>query len=306
MRVDLHIHTNFSDGTYTIQQVLEIAEKLRKSLGLGVIAITDHDDVRALHCDLSAYKGIIVPGVELSFARGGYLYDVLGYGIDAKKMDKFLNRLTHDDKVAAQTRIMRDFMTVCEKNGWKYNKELKCSTARSHEAFNLVFSDIISYEENASTFTFPRPSFFKEHFSNPQSPFYVNQTRHLPSLDECVKAIHGAGGIAILAHSGAYGMEEPQMREFIEFGIKSGIDGVEKWYTTHTAAHMKIIDEYVKKNGLIVSGGSDFHGEAKPGYSIGEGKGNLVICAEDMPWINNLQNKIVDMKSRKCYNNRAL
>ena len=295
MRVDLHIHTNFSDGTFTVQEVLEEAEKLRKSIGLGVIAITDHDDIRALHCDLSAYKGRIIPGVELCFTMDGYLYDVLGYGIDVPQMDKFLGRLTHEDKIAVQNGIMRDFMAVCDANGWRYNKDLKCDIGNSHEAFNLVFSDIISHPENTKTFTYERPMFFKKHFCNPESQFYVDQTRHLPSLDECVRAIHEAGGVAVLAHSGAYGMEEEKMREFIESSISCGVDGIEKWYTVHTERHREIIDEYVQKHGMIVSGGSDFHGVAKPGYNIGTGQGNLEMYVEDMPWIK-LLNKVIDIE----------
>lgn len=122
--IDLHIHTDNSDGCHSIKEVLQIAEDLRNDndVRLGIISITDHDDIRALkeiesNKELHAiYGGIIIPGVELSFVYNNGLYDVLGYGIDLKVIDKFLNRYSEEEKINFQRDILKEFKQVCDEN----------------------------------------------------------------------------------------------------------------------------------------------------------------------------------------------
>lgn len=185
------------------------------------------------------------------------------------------------------------------KIGIVYSKDIDVSKGNKSTAFNELFTDItitnleknIKFVEEGEPFS-DRAKFYKKHFSNPKSIFFVDETKSLPTLDECISIIKEAGGIAVLAHSCAYGREKSDNIDFINYAISKGIDGLEKYYTVHTEEDMEIIDEICKNNNLIITGGTDFHGElVKKGFNMGTGKGNLFITEEHIPHIKHLVKK---------------
>lgn len=284
--IDLHLHTKYSDGEYDVKTILQECEKA----GLSYLSITDHDAVGAYR-EIEEqpevrrlFSGRIIEGVELSFNKDGFLFDVLGYGIDYKKMQKLLdNRMDAEAKKEMQAALLEEWKEVCRKKGIMFDDKLQISNGTNHEAFNVLYSDISNFDKYPENTKFAEfisreniAVFYKRYFSNPKSEFFVYESRFSPSLKEAIDMIHQCGGKAFLAHSFAYGLEDTI--GFINYAIEQGIDGIEQYYSTFTTEHENIIGELARINSLFISGGTDFHGpNVKPGISIGVGKGNMKV-----------------------------
>ena len=265
--IDLHIHTIHSDGQHTVSEILRQCEKI----GLSSISITDHDSVNA-YDELNdseirnLFSGIIIPGIELSFDFGGRLFDVLGYDIDTSYMKSLLNeRMNENRKKEMQSELLEECKRICIIKGIKFDEKLSVKNGTKSEAFNLLFTDISDFNKYPQNKRFAkyifrdnRADFYKKCFSNPNSEFFVNEAKYSPTLKEAIDIIHKCGGKAFLAHSFAYGLENPI--EFINYAIECGIDGIEKYYTSFTQEQSDLIGEISNTNNLYVSGGSDFHG----------------------------------------------
>lgn len=283
--IDLHMHTKYSDGEYGVETILKECDKA----SLSIMAITDHDSVGAYR-ELEnpevrrLFKGEIIHGTELSFNLDGYLFDVLGYDIDYKKMQQFLEeRMDDNGRKEMQAILLEEWKEVCRKKQIKFNEDIETTNGTKSEAFNVLFADISNFERYPENKKFAEyiakeniSFFYKRCFSNPKSDFFVYEARFSPSLREAIDMIHQSGGKAFLAHSFAYGLDDTI--GFINYAIEQGIDGLEKNYSTFTDVHTNIISIIAKRHNLYVSGGTDFHGpNVKPGISIGVGKGNLQI-----------------------------
>lgn len=300
MVIDLHLHTKYSDGNHSVTEVLKMAEVMRNKIKLEIISITDHDSVTAYQ-DLKnqelrkLYQGKIISGVELSFNLDNHLYDVLGYNINADQMLKLLDqKLSLAQRLAMQNNLLIEFMKMCDKKGIEHQRNLQITTGNIHEAFNVGWADISNFKKHPKNKKFKEyldqnniANFFKKYFSNPDSDFFVNEAKYSPTLKEAITMIHDCGGQAFLAHSFAYGLSNTEA--FIEYAINCGLDGIEKYYSTHTKEQEKIIQDYADQYNLLISGGTDFHGEkSKPGIKIGIGKGNMKISIDTIKeWLNN-------------------
>lgn len=289
--IDLHIHTIHSDGQHTVSEILTQCEKI----GLLSISITDHDSVNAYE-ELNNFKirnlfsGIIIPGIELSFNLDGRLFDVLGYDIDTLYMRDLLNnRMNEEKKKGMQNEILEEWKNICRIKGIKFDENLFIKNGTKSEAFNLLFTDISDFNKYPENERFAkyisrdnRAAFYKKCFSNPDSEFFVNEAKYSPTLQEAIEIIHKCRGKAFLAHSFAYDLENPI--EFINYAIKCGIDGIEKYYTTFTKEQSNIIEEISNTNNLYISGGSDFHGLAiKKQFILGNPTIDESII---FPWAN--------------------
>lgn len=287
--IDLHMHTKKSDGQHTVEETLKKCEEM----GLSVISITDHDSVDAYE-ELeneqirNLYSGTIIPGTELSFNLGGRLFDVLGYDIDTVYMKRILNeKMSEQKKIEIQSELLEEWKEVCRKKGIKFDENLAIKYGTKSEAFNLLFNDISDFNKYPENERFAeyisrenRAAFYKKCFSNPESEYFVNEAKYLPTLQEAVNMIHKCGGKAFLAHTFAYGLENPI--DFINYAIENGIDGLEKYYTTFTAEQSNIIGRIANDNKLYISGGSDFHGlELKHKFFLGQPQVSQYII---LPW----------------------
>lgn len=259
--IDLHIHTNNSDGFFSVKEVLDMAKKM----GLSIISITDHDSVQAyydiIEKDLS-FKGKIIPGVELSFAHNGRFLDILGYGIDIDVIKQWLCEVFYEGKeYENQCMVLNDMKKLYSQFGIKFDKTLQIKFGKKGEAYNLMKGSVLSYQENKTLAPeFWEEMFFKKHHTNPKSKYFVDESRISPSMKEVINIIHKAGGICSLAHSGAYGLDDNEMIELIETAVKNGVDALELKYNCHTPHHEEIIKKIADKYGLLLTGGSDFHG----------------------------------------------
>ena len=280
--IDLHIHSNNSDGSDSVQEILEKAEQHN----LHYISITDHDncdayDVLKTIKIKNFYSGNIIKGIELKCAYKGKLIDVLGYNYNIRKMKKLL-KIFYPKHSIVQEKYLKHFYEACNKMELKitpfdqleWNKDKDWATI-------LIYNEIKKHPENESKC--PKDmwesldSFRYNYLYNEQSDFYIDKTKDYPNLEECISIIHNAKGKAFLAHMFIYDWAKNK-EEFINDIIQNyNLDGIECFYTKFSNIQNRLITEYCEENNLYISGGSDYHGSNKPGIELGVGYGNLQI-----------------------------
>ena len=255
MTVDLHVHTTASDGLATPTEIVRAA----LDLGLTVISITDHDSVEGIAEALDASAGTpleVIPGVELSVRTGdGADTHLLGYLIDHRD-DVLLASLERLRK--ARLERANAMVTGLARAGHDIDIERVLDHAgdgavgRVHVAHALVDAGSVDTIEDA----FAR-------FIGRGGPFYV--TKAYFSAVEALALIHGAGGVAVLAHPGVSG-EGPLIPL-----IDAGLDGIEAHHAEHTIAQRAHFAALARRFGLVATGGSDFHGPGMRSAALGSG-----------------------------------
>lgn len=258
MGSDLHIHTNFSDGKFSPEEVVSMAKKL----GLNYMAITDHDTVEGI---LNLYengfypsKSInIIPGIEMSAASEKREIHILGYNIDI-----FNQELTDNLVEVSESRWTR-FSEIIEKlnaNGYDISETdvltiagASKSISRSHIARALVKKGVFKSVREA----------FHEILDRGK-PCYVPHFRL--SVERIIEIIHNAGGIAVLAHPKLV-YDDVLVEELLDLGL----DGIEVFYPEHSNMDTAKFKNMAKKRNLIMTGGSDYHGvSARHTIELGE------------------------------------
>ena len=175
-------------------------------------------------------------------------------------------------------------MTKINDLGLIYNLEPFNDEKFEKEFFEFeMYMEIIKYPENKEkvkedildTFS----DFFRKGLTNPKSYFFINHIEFKPSLEKIIDLIHSAGGKAFLAHPYQYKFSDTE--EFLDnIYNNNNLDGIECYYTRFTDEQTKYVFEFAKKRGLLISGGSDYHGKNKTNHNLGVGKGNLYINKE--------------------------
>lgn len=241
--IDLHIHTKHSDGSCTVDEVLQMAAER----SLGVVSITDHDNVDAYPAALEkgAQLGIeVIPGVEISSNIGRTDIHILGYYIDTE--NSALRARLNDMKKARYTRAQRivenlnalgidlRFETVLKIAG-------NAAIGRPHIAAAMVQEELIySFRE-----AFDRCIGY-------DSPAYVEKLQISPA--DVFQLIIQAGGVPVLAHPGVTKVDE-QIPQF----VRDGLQGLEVLHSETAPAAERFYRQIARKHGLLMTGGSDFH-----------------------------------------------
>ncbi len=264
--VDLHTHSIYSDGSCTPAGLVSLA----KQAGLAAIALTDHDTAAGIPDMIKACAeaGIsTIPGIELSCTWQDKSIHILGYGMDWEKQG-FQNKLKEwqkdrDDRYLTMTAGLR-------KGGYDISMETlhrefpEAILTRAHLAVYL--SDTGQIPDKDTAF---------QKLIGKGCPFYV--PRKPVSPEEAVAFLLSYGGIPVFAHPILTRMCEPQLDRFTGYLAELGLRGMEGYYSGYTEAEMARVARIAKKYGLFLTGGSDFHGKAKPSISIGTGKGRLAV-----------------------------
>ncbi len=262
--IDLHIHTTNSDGEFGVVEILEKANLGR----LDVISITDHNNINAYdelnNMDIKRlYSGKVIPGVELEFVYNGRLFDMLGYGIDLEVMKKseIIKEGYVHSTIEGQSEILDKLKHVCDELGIKYSLDLKISKP-NHMANDVLVDDILKYSDNKdildSMNIVDRSSFYRKHFCEVSSPFYIDQTAGKKDIFYVTSLIHDAGGLCFLAHPFVYNL--PNIKETLDEIVSLDIiDGIECAHRKHTEEQINFLIDYCNEHNLKKSGGSDFH-----------------------------------------------
>lgn len=254
LEADLHLHTIYSDSTFSPYEVVTTA----KELGLYCIAITDHDAVGGLDSAIEEGKrsGVeVIPGVELTAEYNDSEVHILGYFIDYKK-DWFLERLKH----LREVRRKRFFQMVRKLRKFDINLDAEviikenpyASIGRLHLAQELYRKGYVGSIKEA----------FRLYIGEGR-PCYVKKERILPS--EAMTILRQVNGISVLAHP--YLMANDK---FITELIKQGVEGIEVYHSEHPlSAQIRYLNLALQHN-LLVTGGSDCHGLGKGKILIGK------------------------------------
>jgi predicted metal-dependent phosphoesterase TrpH len=251
--VDLHIHTIHSDGTNTVEEVLDAASKKE----LAAIAITDHDCVDAYPAafEIGARLDIeVIPGLELSSEIEGTDLHILGYFIDID--NPMLRHKLEEMKDARYIRAQK-MVENLNNQGLDLRFETVLATAgigaigRPHIAAALLKEELV--------YSF-REAFDK--YLGYGLPAYVEKYKMQPG--EVFDLIKQAGGVPVLAHPGVTGIDD-RIPEF----VRAGVQGIEVYHTEHTPANQQNYIKIARRNGLAVTGGSDYHNSSHNKSEIG-------------------------------------
>jgi len=251
-RVDLHAHTCFSDGAHTPEELVALA----LGRGLAALAVTDHDTVESLPYARAA-AGValeLVPGIELSSAQQGMDLHILGYYIDPqddglrRRLESFrLERLERVREMAARLGALGAPVDVGEVVSLAGHGVV----GRPHLAEVLVRAGHADDADDA----------FRRYLGS-RGVAFVPRPAFRP--DEAIALVHAAGGVSVLAHPGP-GLVD----SVVEALVTRGLRGIEAWHPQHSPATVRRYEALAERLGVLVTGGSDFHG---PGRSADLGE----------------------------------
>lgn len=258
MKADLHVHSRYSDGSENVETVMKLAS-LR---GVTHISFVDHDTVKGLPevLELGGKYGIkIIPGIEISafdFKRNRKVH-VLGYN--------YHSEATHIQAICDPLLIRRQ-----EHSLWQI-EQIRAA------GYKL---DISAIKESAK----PSETIYKQHImhnltdASYTSPLYKELYKSLfkgkgvasgdieyIDVFEAVQAIVADGGIAVIAHPG-----QLDTYELIPELIEAGLGGIERNHLDHTAEDYQKVEFLAEKYGLIMTGGTDFHGSYGAAIEVGD------------------------------------
>jgi len=272
--IDLHVHSNFSDGSESTEKLIELAT----AANLAAFALTDHDTTngyKSLYEASSKHNaGLpkeeqleVLPGVEISAAYKNGDIHILGLLVDPN--DSEFNALL---KSAEKERIARNIKMVdnLKNAGLDISYEEIVASApdsiitRAHFGKYLVEKGIVS----------DYPSAFEKYLGD-NTPYYV--ARKFTSPKDAIEGIIKSGGVPVLAHPIIYRLPIKELEALVDTLISYGLRGIETLYSSHSKQDENYLRGLAKRKGLIITGGSDFHGKPKPAINMGIGRGNLRI-----------------------------
>ncbi len=270
---DLHTHTTASDGSDTPEELVRLAEKA----GLSAISITDHDTTAGLARGEETARQLgmeFIPGVELSVSYPRGNMHLLGYYINPESpaMDSVLERVQ-----AARAERNPRILERLNKLGIPVNMaELEDMAqggqiGRPHIARLMVEKGYVKSVSQAF-----------DRYLKKGGPAYAPKS--ILSPQDAIETVKKAGGVPVLAHPFSLMSRDERELEETVLGLKaSGLMGMECWYSEHDEHFTAVCLGICRRNSLVATGGSDYHGKAKPYIHLGTGKGNLRIpysCVE--------------------------
>lgn len=267
--IDLHIHSYYSDGTFS-PEALVIQAKKRNLLAL---ALTDHDTIDGLslfHEAGQKYQLETISGIEFAAQynrfRNQEIHIVgLGFSLDSKEFVEQMKQIT-DAREARNEKMLFALQRLgfaISYDDIKKNAGGNIIT-RAHFANVLVNKHIVKSTTEA----------FQKYLGTGK-PAFVERDTLSPEL--CIQTIQKAGGVAVLAHPTLYQMDYAQIEILCEELKSYGLNGIETQYSSYSTEQSKKITQIADKFCLLYSGGSDFHGKNRPNVQIGVGKNNLNI-----------------------------
>lgn len=245
---DLHLHTTCSDGADTPERVMERAHEL----GIAAVAITDHDTTAGVAAARTAAQAAgmdFLEGVEISASFDGQEIHILGLGIreDVPVLKTLLERSNKDRAARAWHIVDRlDKIGVAPRATLAAHMEDAAQLGRMHVAVALERLGKVRTVQDAF-----------EQYLNRACPAFVPKI--LPPAADAVRTIHEARGLAFIAHPGLGHTLRRRLGALLELPF----DGIEVWHVSHTAQMVDTFKALAGKRGLLLTGGSDCHGDIK-------------------------------------------
>jgi len=275
--IDLHTHSTYSDGTFTPEKLCKLAE----SKGIKILALTDHDTIDGINDFLSCNSKVKkVSGVEISLEIKNATFHMLGLFIDYKyaplreNLDKLKTYRNERNK-----KILRKLSHFFQEEitQEQISNDNKGELGRPHIAKFLIKKGVVSSVGEA----------FEKYLSKGKI-FYESKQK----LDTkyAIKLILESGGIPVIAHPVTLNLDKEKFDNFVKQLADIGLKGIEAVCPLHSKEDCNFYIEIAKKYGLIVTGGSDFHGDNKDNVSLG----NLGSCTLPDEYLD----KIIKIKGR--------
>ena len=287
--IDLHMHTIYSDGEKTVEEVLKMCENKK----LEYISITDHDTCKQYNDDAlknnNIFNGKIIIGSELHAVFQKKNIEILAYNINLNIINDWCEKYYSEEKLREQQDIYRQrLFNICNKHGLVYDEsKIRKPKKVSEYVERPIYEEVMTHKENhkiLGEFTESFGIFFRKGLANPESSYFMNYIEFRPRYKEVIDIIHKAGGKAFLAHPFEYKFKDTI--EFInDLRKEKELDGIECFHPSANQEQRNILVDYAKNNNLYISGGSDYHGNPKPDIEIGVGRGDLSISEEILNWL---------------------
>ena len=268
--VDLHAHTNYSDGELSPYDLIKLAIEKR----ISTIAITDHNTIEGVknlnkNDPLITDSGIkIINGIELSAQMTKGKMHILGYDIDINNKD------LNDNLKNLKTISLNSVLSIIE--------QIKRDYGITFSYDDLV--ELINSNHNLG-----RPDIaklcVKNGYSNTIDEAFIKylndaykktiELNNKPTFEKCINLIKNSNGLSVLAHPNSLKLDEKEFLIMLKKLIDAGLNGIEVYHSSHSKKDIEYYLEIAKKYNLLVSGGSDFHGKnVKPEIELGTGKKN--------------------------------
>ena len=266
--IDMNAHTNYSDGDLSPQELIRLAIDKR----IGTLAITDHDTIEGIkkvdrNEDIIVDSGIeIINGIELSAKTDKGRMHILGYGIDLN--NKALNKKMIDLKDNSINSVLSIMEQIKRDYGIRFGyDDIKELVNANH---NLGRPDLAKLCVKYGYATTSQDAFDKYLIDA------YNKTRQTSKglqYQECLELITNSCGIPVLAHPKSLELSEKEFLILLKEMISCGLKGIEVYHSSHSKEEMDYYLEIANQYGLLISGGSDFHGKSvKPDIELGTGK----------------------------------
>lgn len=262
--VDLHLHSLHSDGSDAPAAIVAQG----RSLGLSAMVLTDHDTLAGVpeFLDAAHDAGIAATtGVEISTQFESVELHILGYGVDPANAALLAllaagrgTRRTRNALIAERLAALGYPITLAEVEALAGDPE---TTGRPHFAEALLRHGYVEGVQEAF-----------DRFLGQRGAAYVPRDR--PPAEDAVRAIHAAHGVAVWAHPHA-GFSADSIRKILATLIPAGLGGLEAWHPNHSTGKIASARVLARENGLIATGGSDYHGSFKPYITLAIGTGTL-------------------------------
>lgn len=270
MYCDLHVHSHFSDGTWSPEELVAEAERL----GLDAVALCDHNTVAGVPQFMAAGQGSsvqTVAGIEFSTDFQGTELHILALFVQPEHYDT-INAMMEDwKKKKEQSNI--DLVAALNRGGYDI------SYAEIRERGNGYINRAhIAAELTKKGYTESAQDAFKK-LLNPSRGFYQPPEKLLAY--DIIRFIKSIGAAAVLAHP-FLNLDEAGLRSFLPEAIDCGLDGMEVLYPKYKPEQTALAHKIAEEFGILKSGGSDFHGDNKPDIAMGSGRGTLAVPTEYM------------------------
>ena len=270
--IDLHTHSTFSDGSDTPEALVALGAQV----GLSAMALTDHDNMGGADQFLQACRrrGITgLTGVEISAEVPSGSLHILGYGIDPthaellKHLDRVLDgRAWRNEQILQKLNELGLVLTWAEVAAQAGEDVV----GRPHFARAMQKRGYISSTQEAF-----------DNYLAKGKPAYVDRYRLAPA--DGIRLIRAAGGLAVIAHPFTWIAESTEFESALVGLVQQGLGGIEAYYPEHGHERKIAYLRLAHKLGLVVTGGTDYHGAAKPNVALGKADGSFLVPDEVLP-----------------------
>lgn len=266
--IDLHVHSNASDGTFTPSEVVALAVKK----GLTAIALTDHDTIAGLLEAQSAAAGLpieIIPGIELSCVYQGGEIHILGLYVDPwdqnfRAETEALRKIRDNRNVEMIRRFQEAGISITLDEVMAGNPDTVIT--RAHFARVLLEKGYVSTMDQA----------FKKYLDY-SGPYCPRKEKITP--EHAMKILAGCKASPVLAHPYQYHLGDKKTEELVGYLKDLGLHGLEVYHSSNNQHESGKLKKLARQYGLFPTGGSDFHGSNKPDIDLGSGRGGLRISS---------------------------